>query len=344
MLRQKLILFLLFLCTVFIIGSCDPLHPCDIGASPISCEVVPKDGSWELSSHTGKSVSEAGSTDTFLVWLAYREPTATVYVDVTSSDTGEVTVSPSTISWSPSEYKSSKTITLTGVDDSLDDGDITTTITLDIRSSDSSYNSLSNLSNTGITTDDEEHGFTIAVTDNTTNEGGATGQATVVLDIAPTSNVVLDVTSSDTTEATVSPSSLTFTKSNWNTAQTVTVTGADDNIVDGDIVSTITLAVNDGSSADEYDPLANQTFTVSTEDDDAIDFTITETGGSTSVDESGTTDTFTVVLGTAPSGNVVFDLTDNDTDNSEISYTPTTLTFTKSNWNTAQTVTVTGQK
>jgi len=43
------------------------------------------------------------------------------------------------------------------------------------------------------------------------------------LDAQPSSNVVLSVTSSDTGEATVSPSTLTFTSANWNTTQTVTV-------------------------------------------------------------------------------------------------------------------------
>ena len=39
------------------------------------------------------------------------------------------------------------------------------------------------------------------------------------------SDVVLSVVSGDTGEATVSAASLTFTPSNWNTAQTITVTG-----------------------------------------------------------------------------------------------------------------------
>jgi hypothetical protein len=37
--------------------------------------------------------------------------------------------------------------------------------------------------------------------------------------------VTIALTSSDTTEGTVSPASLTFTPGNWNVAQTVTVTG-----------------------------------------------------------------------------------------------------------------------
>ena len=82
--------------------------------------------------------------------------------------------------------------------------------------------------------------------------------------------------------------------------------------------------------------------TVTTADDDTAGFTVTQSGGSTTVAETGSTDTFTVVLNSEPTGDVVFSLTDNDTDNTEISYSPTALTFTSSNWNSVQTVTVTG--
>ena len=41
-------------------------------------------------------------------------------------------------------------------------------------------------------------------------------------------DVMVAVSSSDTGEATVNPETLTFTEDNWNTAQTVTVTGVDD--------------------------------------------------------------------------------------------------------------------
>ena len=55
----------------------------------------------------------------------------------------------------------------------------------------------------------------------------------MVLNAQPTANVTIGLSSSDTTEGTVSPASLTFTTANWNTAQTVTVTGVDDAIADG---------------------------------------------------------------------------------------------------------------
>ncbi len=45
--------------------------------------------------------------------------------------------------------------------------------------------------------------------------------------------VTVAVSSSNTAEGTVSPATLTFTETNWDTAQTVTVTGVDDNNSDG---------------------------------------------------------------------------------------------------------------
>ena len=45
------------------------------------------------------------------------------------------------------------------------------------------------------------------------------------------------------------PASLTFTAANWNVAQTVTVTGVDDALDDGDIAYTIVTG-----AGDERDP------------------------------------------------------------------------------------------
>ena len=45
--------------------------------------------------------------------------------------------------------------------------------------------------------------------------------------------MTVNVASSNTAEGTVSPATLTFTSNNWNTAQTVTVTGVDDTNEDG---------------------------------------------------------------------------------------------------------------
>ncbi|MDP7260468.1 MAG: LamG domain-containing protein, partial [archaeon] len=53
-------------------------------------------------------------------------------------------------------------------------------------------------------------------------------------------------------EATVSPASLTFTKDNWNTAQTVTLTGVDDNDSDRDQAFRISLYAEDHSNSNSH--------------------------------------------------------------------------------------------
>ena len=54
--------------------------------------------------------------------------------------------------------------------------------------------------------------------------------------------VTIGLTSSDTTEGTVSLASLVFTTANWNKAQTVTVTGVNDDVTDGNKAYNIVTA------------------------------------------------------------------------------------------------------
>ena len=77
---------------------------------------------------------------------------------------------------------------------------------------------------------------------------------------------------------------------------------------------------------------------VSTLDNDTAGFTVTETDGSTSVNESGVNDTLTIVLTAQPVSDVVLSIASSD--NTESSAT-STVTFTTNNWNTAQSVQVT---
>ncbi|MCJ8281167.1 MAG: hypothetical protein MJK14_15135 [Rivularia sp. ALOHA_DT_140] len=191
-------------------------------------------------------------------------------------------------------------------------------------------------------TGDSLAGFTIAESDGNTTvtEAGSTDTFTVVLDTQPTEDVVIEITNPDTTEATVSTNSLTFTAANWDTPQTVTVTGVDDPLVDGNQTTPLTLSVDAPNSDDNFDSLSDQTVNVITVDDDSAGFTVTESDGNTTVTEAGSTDTFTVVLDTQPTDDVVISITNPDTGEATVS--TNSLTFTAANWDTPQTVTVTG--
>ena len=207
-------------------------------------------------------------------------------------------------------------MTVTGVDDDLVDGTQTTSVTVSINdaASDNDFDSLADQTVSVSTTDDDVAGFTVSEPDGSTTvtEAGGTDTFTVVLNAQPNTDVILSITSSDTGEATVT-TSLTFTSANWDTAQVVTVTGVDDSFIDGTVNSTVTISVVDASSDDSFDPLADQTVSVSTTDDDVAGFTVSEPDGSTTVTEAGGTDTFTVVLNAQPNTDVILSITSSDT-------------------------------
>lgn len=208
---------------------------------------------------SGLVTTESGGTDTFTVVLD-SQPTADVTINISSSDTTEGTVSPTSLTFTPGEvtialvgwgvWSSPQTVTVTGVDDTIIDGNQPYTIILDQASStDPNYNGRNPSDVTVTNTDDEPlPGITVSPTSGlVTREAGATASFTVVLNTQPTSNVTINLSSSDTTEGTVSPQSLTFTQSNWSTPQTVTVTGVDDSIADGDqMYSIITAPASSG--------------------------------------------------------------------------------------------------
>ena len=65
------------------------------------------------------------------------------------------------------------------------------------------------------TTDNDTTEFTISAISGNTTEAGDTATFTVKLSIQPSSDVIIAISSNDTGEGTVSPSSLTFTSVNW---------------------------------------------------------------------------------------------------------------------------------
>ncbi len=149
-------------------------------------------------------------------------------------------------------------------------------------------------------------GFTVSKQTASVSEAGTTDSFTVVLDSAPATDVVISVSSNDTTEAKASPTTLTFTSSNWNTPQAVTITGPDDSIIDGTQTSTLTISVVDASSNDFFDPLADKTITVSTTDNEPAQPSVTL---SEVTDLPGGTVTITATLSNARAvGDVSVDL------------------------------------
>ena len=113
-------------------------------------------------------------------------------------------------------------------------------------------------------------GVTVTPTALTVPENGGTAPYTVVLNSAPTANVVIAVAvTPDDPPATISTASLTFTTANWNAAQTVTVTGRNDNMDNpGDRrTATVTHTPTGGDAVYNRVNIASVTVTVTDDDD-----------------------------------------------------------------------------
>ena len=99
-------------------------------------------------------------------------------------------------------------------------------------------------------------GFLTSPISGNTTEAGGQATFTVRLTSAPTAEVTIPVSSSNPDEGEVTPTSLTFTDTNWDTDQVVTVTGVDDSVADGDQDYSIILgpAISDDGDYNGLDP------------------------------------------------------------------------------------------
>jgi hypothetical protein len=205
---------------------------------------------------TGLTVTEAlgaGHTTTFTVVLT-AQPTASVVVGLSSSDATEGTVAPASLTFSTANWATPQTVTITGVNDAIDDGNVSFSIvTAAAVTADTTYSGMNAADASVSNTDDDTAAITVTPTSGLTVTEvagvGNTATFTVVLTAEPTADVVIGLSSSDTTEGTVSPSFLSFTASDWMIPQTVTVTGVDDLANDDDVGFTIVTAAAQGTGS-----------------------------------------------------------------------------------------------
>lgn len=196
------------------------------------------------------TTTETGGTVTFTVSLTVA-PTADVTVPVSTSNPTEGTVSTSLLTFTTANWSTPQTVTVTGVNDTVDDNDVAYSVILGAAtSSDSRYNGMNpadvNLTNQ----DDDTAGVTVSAPSGTatTEEAGGMVTFTIRLNSQPTADVTIPLSSSDTSEGTVAPTSLLFTPLDWNVTQTVTVTGVDDSVYDGNVAYTVLIGA--ATSAD----------------------------------------------------------------------------------------------
>ena len=202
--------------------------------------------------------SESGSTVTVLFELL-SQPTGGSNVTIPLSlgvSSDEMTLSTSTISISSAHWNqpSQNQVILTGVDDSIIDGtQIVRLITGDPSSTDTPYNNLTatDVADVDLYNLDNDSAGLIITQPQAVSENESTTTFTVALQTSILTTTTLQIIVTDGTELLVDQQSLVFTSSNWKFPQTVEVTGVDDNLIDGDILSTIRLNI-DTSACDSF--------------------------------------------------------------------------------------------
>ena len=296
-----------------------------------------------------------GSSNNYTVKLG-AEPTGSVTIDVVAPagltvDTDDQEMGDqSKLTFTASDWSTAQTVKLTaGHDPDGDDATLEVAHSVDDDDSPDDYDGVTAALSVEVS-DDDTAAIVVTAAAGFKVVEGSTASYSVELATEPGGDVVVQLSvtgagvSVDTdTGMTGDQSELTFTSTDWSTAQTVTVAAAHD--ADGDPGSaTITHAVVDSESDEDYDPVDDVTLSVAVTDDDTPAIVVTAAPDFT-VDE-GSTATYSVKLATEPGRDVVVQLSVStgavvtvDTDG-EMTGDQSRLTFTSTDWSTAQTVTV----
>ena len=292
----------------------DPVSPPDQGPSSRIITYPPPAG---MTVEPTELTIPEGESGTYSVGLE-TEPSSSVTVKVKVPEDADLTVSPDTLEFTADNWEDLQTVTVstTEDDDAISDG---VGISHDITGG--GY-SITDGATVAVTiTDDDTPGVTVSPTTLTVPEGGSETY-TVVLDTEPSDDVTVTV-GGESGDVSANPKSLTLTALNWSTAQTVTVSAAEDNDAVADPAVTLTHAVSGG----DYAGVTADNVTVTIIENDTPTLAVANAQAS----EADGAVEFEVTLSTASSNEVTVDYdTSNGTAAAGSDYTTTsgTLTFT----------------
>lgn len=291
------------------------------------------------------SLLEGNSQSAQVSVVLTAAPLTNIIIDLQSQDTTEVTLATASLTFTPSNWNTAQTVTLTSVDELLVDGTQTVSITASINgSSDPAFTGLASQTVTVDNADNDIPGFTLsAITGSLTEASTQTASLTIVLNARPVNDVILSITTSPTDEISLSTTSVTFTNANWNATQTLVISALDDFLIDGTIISSITFSVDSTSDASYVSSVTAQRLSVANQDNEVPGFTLSPIYGGPLTEGSASTVSFTVVLDARPDPSefVIIDIVSLDTTESQVNTTTASLVFTSTNWNISQVVSLT---
>ncbi len=274
---------------------------------------------------------EGGADKTFTVILDAQPTGGNVSVAITKSGSGDVSVSPASMTFGGNNWNSTQTVTVSvGQDD--DAANDSATITIDPDGAD--YTNVASKTVSVTVNDDDSKSLVLSAPSLTVDEGD-NDTITVRLGSEPAGgNVTISVSkaSGGSGDVSATPANLSFDANDWQTPKTLTITAAEDN----DAVDESTTTFNLSASGGDYGSITDS-FTVSVTENDSVDLVLNP-AASLSFNE-GSNRTFTVKLDSVPSANVTVSTNSN---NADVKVSPANLTFTTSNWNQEQDVTLKG--
>ena len=271
---------------------------------------------------------------TYTVKLA-TEPTGTVTVAISGQASTDVSLDTTSLEFTTTNWNEAQTVTVTAGED---DDAVADEVTLAHTASGGDYGSVTE--DLPVTVEDGDTvGLVVDPASVTVAEGGSASY-TVKLASEPTAEVTVAITGHAGSDLTLDKASLTFTTSTWETAQTVTVTAAeDDDAVDDEVTLAHTASGGDYGSVTEDLP-------VTVADGDTVGLVVDPV--SVTVDEADDPETesiaehqatYTVKLASEPTAEVTVAVTGHA--GSDLTLDKASLTFAVAKWNEAQTVTVT---
>ena len=269
---------------------------------------------------TPASINESGATNASTV-TATMDGTSSEAVTLTVSATpvdpavaGDLTLSDNKTLTIPANTQSSTGVaTIAAVDNDVDAADKAVTVAATATGGNALVQAPGNQTLT--ITDDDTRGITVSKATLTLDEEDNTATTdadehedtyTVVLDSEPSGGTVsIGVASGDTNIAGVAPATLTFTASNWDKPQTVTVTANPDGIDNPDDRRTVAITHTVTATGTDYEDTTASGVTVTVNDDDGAPTLSINSPSVTEVDD-GATSTLTFTVRLAPeSGNTV---------------------------------------
>ncbi|MDA8640571.1 hypothetical protein N9L64_06035 [Flavobacteriaceae bacterium] len=242
-------------------------------------------------SNNNSIVSEDETQDNFIVFLS-QQPSNQAVFTISSSNPDEVIVVNSEIIFTPDNVNLAQFVYLQGVDDNVQDGNQTSSITIQVdpTRSDLAFASLAPKIITCITLDnDNVPSIVILETNGSTQVDESQSEDTFFISLGtePNSVVNMSIEVADITEVSVQNSSLQFTTQNWYIPQEIIVSGVDDDLVDGSQKSDLIIRVESDTEDTNYTSLDPVSIEVITTDNDAS----TNNGdGGDNVDDNGETD------------------------------------------------------